>query len=97
MAQDGSCFYLKLRCSDAEMRMRLPPAKLLLKDKTRKEAEQTVRRFQYIFEALDQYVTGKPAPYGLPADLHQYVEEMPGIFNWALKGVPGFINWPQNN
>jgi hypothetical protein len=99
MVQADDCFYLKLRLSDSELRMVMPPVKLRLKVQSSAEAEQYVRRFQCIFDALAEFVAGKPAPYGLPPDMHQYVEEMPGIFNWALEAVPGLIRaWtdPQN-
>jgi hypothetical protein len=89
---DG-CYYMRLIVT----RGPLAPAKLRLSARTETEAKEQVRKFQAIFDALEDYSAGKPAPYSLPPDLQYFAEEMPGIARWAAGGLPALFSHVQNN
>jgi hypothetical protein len=90
---DDGCYYMRLVAAKGP----LGPAKLRLSARTETEAKEQVRKLGAILDALEDYSTGKPAPYSLPLDLEYFAEEMPAIARWAAAGLPALLSHVQNN
>ena len=90
---DDACYYMRLVAAKGP----LGPARLRLSARTETEAKEHVWNFGYIFDALEDYSIGKPAPYSLPRDLEYFAEEIPAIARWAAAGLPSLLSHLQNN